>query len=131
VVQVAKRRTASAAKTDSSASAARDARYRAIWAAVAAIPRGSVLSYGRVAALAGLPRGARQVGRALKAAPAARALPWFRVVGAGGRIAFPPGSRNFREQRRRLLAEGLVVVNGRVRLPPARNLDALLWGSGH
>jgi len=111
------------------ATAARDARYAAIWAAVAAIPRGTVLSYGRVAALAGCPRAPRLVGRALKAAPDARALPWHRVTGAGGRIAFPPGSRNHREQRRRLLAEGLSVVKGRVVLPRAADLDALLWGS--
>jgi alkylated DNA nucleotide flippase Atl1 len=52
------------------------------------------------------------------------------VVGAGGRIAFAPGSRHFREQRRRLLAEGLEVVRGRVLLAQADDLDALLWGRG-
>ena len=128
---MARRRVASVASNATSASAAHDARYRAIWAVVAAIPRGAVSTYGRVAAQAGYPRAARLVGRALKAAPGARALPWFRVVAAGGRIAFAPGSRNFHEQRRRLLSEGLVVVKGRVRLPPANDLDALLWGSGH
>jgi methylated-DNA-protein-cysteine methyltransferase-like protein len=100
-----------------------------IWRAVAAIPRGSVATYGGIAARAGLPRAARLVGRALSTAPAALALPWHRVLGAGGRIVFPVGSRHFREQRRRLEAEGIGVHRGRVKLPPAGDLDALLWGS--
>ena len=40
-----------------------------IWAVVAAIPRGTVATYGQVAALAGLPRGARLVGRAMSQLP--------------------------------------------------------------
>jgi methylated-DNA-protein-cysteine methyltransferase-like protein len=41
-------------------------------------------------------------------------LPWHRVVGAGGRIAFPKTSRHHREQSRRLRAEGVAVLKGRV-----------------
>jgi methylated-DNA-protein-cysteine methyltransferase-like protein len=63
-----------------------------IWQVVAAIPRGRVCTYGTVAALAGLGRGARQVGPALGRAPDRAGLPWHRVVAAGGRIALPPGS---------------------------------------
>jgi methylated-DNA-protein-cysteine methyltransferase-like protein len=101
-----------------------------VWAAVAAIPRGTVRTYGEVAAAAGLPRRARFVGFALKAAPPARALPWHRVVAAGGRIAFPPGSAARREQARRLAAEGVPVERGRVARPAdAASLDALLWGA--
>lgn len=106
-----------------------EARIAAIWAAVAAIPRGEIATYGGIAAAAGYPRAARLVGRALKLAPASRRLPWHRVVGAGGRIAFPVGSRLFREQRRRLLAEGLLVVKSRVQPRRVKDLDALLWGS--
>jgi methylated-DNA-protein-cysteine methyltransferase related protein len=104
------------------------AEVEAIWRQVAALPRGAVSTYGAIAARAGLPRRARLVGHALKVAPRALELPWHRVVGAGGRIAFPPGSAHFREQRRRLRAEGVEVVRGRVRLPRAPDLDALLWG---
>lgn len=102
-----------------------------IWRAVEAIPRGTVSTYGAVAAAAGLPRRARFVSFALKAAPAKLALPWHRVVAAGGRIAFPAGSAPFREQSRRLKREGVNVVRGRAPLPAppdARALDALLWG---
>jgi len=105
------------------------ARLEAIWRVVARLPEGSVSTYGGVAASAGLPRAARLVGRALREAPRSLGLPWHRVLGAGGRIVFPAGSRNFREQRRRLVAEGLTVVRGRVKLARARDLDALLWGS--
>ena len=53
-------------------------------------------------------------GRALRESPTEMKLPWHRVVGAGGKIVFPPTSLNHREQARRLRAEGLVVKAGRV-----------------
>lgn len=87
---------------------------QALWDAVAAIPRGQAATYGTVARAAGLPGRARLAGFALKTAPADMHLPWHRVVGAGGRIAFPPASRQHREQQCRLRAEGVVVRNGRV-----------------
>ena len=102
----------------------------AIWRVVAALRHGTVATYGAVAAQAGLPRRARLVGAALQMAPRSLDLPWHRVVAAGGRIAFKQGSAAYREQRRRLVAEGIVVVRGRVRLPRAADLDALLWGGG-
>jgi methylated-DNA-protein-cysteine methyltransferase-like protein len=74
-----------------------------------------------------MPGRARLVGHALKAAPAGLELPWHRVLGAGGRIAFPKGSRLYAEQARRLRAEGLEVVDGRVRNSGAPDLDMLLW----
>ena len=86
----------------------------AIWEAVGAIPRGRVSTYGAVARAAGLPGRARLVGFALRAAGDSLNLPWQRVVGAGGRIAFPPASSAFREQTRRLRAEGVSLANGRV-----------------
>lgn len=102
----------------------------AILATVAAIPRGCVASYGEIAARAGLPRRARLVGRVLREADVA-GLPWHRVLRSDGRIAFAPRTRPFREQVRRLAAEGVDVVRGRVALQRygwERNLDALLWG---
>jgi methylated-DNA-protein-cysteine methyltransferase-like protein len=87
---------------------------QAIWHVVCAIPRGRVATYGAVARAAGLPGRARQAGFALRVAPAALNLPWHRVVGAGGRIAFPSSSRAYREQARRLRAEGVGVHDGRV-----------------
>jgi methylated-DNA-protein-cysteine methyltransferase related protein len=104
-----------------------DAALRAIWGVVAALPRGVVDTYGGIARRAGLAGRARLVGHALRVAPDDLDLPWHRVVGAGGRIAFPAGSRSHREQCRRLRAEGLEVRGGRVR-SGASALDALLFG---
>lgn len=87
---------------------------QAIWEVVCRIPQGQVSTYGAVARAAGLPGRARQAGFALRVAPDAMHLPWHRVVGAGGRIVFPKSSRHFREQARRLRAEGIVVRQGRV-----------------
>jgi len=67
------------------------------------------------------------VGHALKVAPRHLALPWHRVLAAGGRIAFPKGSREYAEQARRLRAEGVAVVRGRVSSRAAPDLDELLW----
>jgi methylated-DNA-protein-cysteine methyltransferase-like protein len=100
-----------------------------ILAAVRAIPAGRVASYGEVARRAGLPRRARLVARVLSNNEDPD-LPWHRVLRADGRIAFPPGSRGFREQGRRLRAEGVKVEKGKVKLAAPDNLDALLWGPG-
>jgi methylated-DNA-protein-cysteine methyltransferase related protein len=90
-----------------------DAALQAIWDVVSAIPRGQVSTYGAVARAAGLPGRPRQAGRALRLAPDDMHLPWHRVLGAGGRIVFPKGSRAYREQARRLRAEGVPVRDGR------------------
>jgi methylated-DNA-protein-cysteine methyltransferase-like protein len=93
---------------------------QAIWDVVAQIPRGTASTYGDVARAAGLPGRARQVGYALRHTPREMHLPWHRVVGAGGRIVFPPGSSAFREQARRLRSEGVKIEKGRVALAALR-----------
>lgn len=99
-----------------------------ILAAVRAIPRGQVAGYGDVARRAGLPGRARLAARVLSQNADPR-LPWHRVLRSDGRIAFPTDSEGFREQARRLKAEGVQVVGGRVRMPKrADDLDAALWG---
>jgi methylated-DNA-protein-cysteine methyltransferase-like protein len=74
---------------------------------VAAIPPGRVLSYGDVAALAGV-RSARLVGRIM--AMDSADLPWHRVLRANGTVA----PHLAREQLARLRAEGVLAVDGRV-----------------
>ncbi|NER82088.1 MAG: cysteine methyltransferase [Leptolyngbya sp. SIO1D8] len=103
-------------------------RERRVIDAVRGIPAGSVASYGQVADLAGIPRGARQVGYVLRTTAAD--LPWHRVLTASGRIAFPEGSRQFREQARRLRAEDVIVAKGRVDMKRYRwhaDIDELIW----
>jgi methylated-DNA-protein-cysteine methyltransferase-like protein len=110
---------------------AADIRAAAIRQAVRAIKRGTFASYGEVARRAGLPGRARLVGQVLRDSGDDARLPWHRVTGAGGRIAFPPGSASAREQLRRLAREGVECRGNRVvmkRTPAtSRSLDALLW----
>jgi methylated-DNA-protein-cysteine methyltransferase-like protein len=63
----------------------------------------------------GVPRGARAVGWALRALDPRRErhVPWHRVLGLGGRISLREGPGGL-EQRRRLRAEGVRFVRGRV-----------------
>lgn len=99
-----------------------------ILAAIRDVPHGQVAGYGQIARRAGLPGRARLVARVLSRGDA-DGLPWHRVLRSDGRIAFPEGSRGFREQQRRLRAEGVRVQNGRVRMPAAADtLDEALWG---
>lgn len=69
---------------------------------------GDVVTYGDVAAEAGYPGAARAVGRIL--ATSDGDLPWWRVVTTTGRLV--PGHEV--EHARRLRAEGVDVVDGRV-----------------
>lgn len=108
----------------------RIARMQRIWDTVSEIPQGKVASYGQVAAVAGIPRGARQVGYALRHLPAQHAVPWHRVIQASGRIAFEQGTAAHREQSERLLLEDVAVVAGRIDMQTygwQPDLDELLW----
>jgi len=91
-------------------------KYDLIYAVIARIPRGSVTTYGRIAAAAGLPRNARLVGRALRAAPDGADLPWHRVLNAHGAISPRDEASDERDQRRLLEAEGVTFRRGRVML---------------
>lgn len=72
------------------------------------IPYGRVCSYGGVAALAGVPLGARTVARLLHSCSKADKLPWWRVIRSDGHIALPRGG-GFEEQAGRLANEGIHV----------------------
>lgn len=90
--------------------------YTRIYAVVRRIPAGRVATYGQVAALAGLPGHARQVGYALHAL-VDDDVPWQRVINSRGEISqrSDPGPEPL--QRLILEDEGVVFnVNGRVDL---------------
>lgn len=91
-----------------------DARRQALYLTMAQIPAGHVVSYGQLAAYAGLGRAARWVGRTLSQLPEGSSLPWHRVVAANGRLSLPAGTTSGDEQRARLRAEGLYLTNDRV-----------------
>ncbi|MBF2052379.1 MAG: MGMT family protein [Candidatus Sericytochromatia bacterium] len=54
---------------------------------VSQIPAGQVATYGQIAALAGSPRAARQVGGVLSALPPDTAVPWQRVINRQGSLS--------------------------------------------
>ena len=102
--------------------------HESVWAVVDEIPRGRVITYGRLARLAGPPAGmdgrtfdafaARWAGGALANCP--EGLPWWRVINAQGRIS---PRENAARQRELLEGEGVVFdASGRV------DLDVFLWG---
>ena len=93
-----------------------DSPTKRIYEAVKKIPKGHVATYGRIAEMAGEPKMARAVGNALHKNPDPENIPCFRVVNSKGELsgAFAFGGEN--EQARRLMADGVEVVNGKVDL---------------
>jgi methylated-DNA-protein-cysteine methyltransferase-like protein len=102
---------------------------QAIWKTVSSIKRGRVMSYGQVARIAGYPRHARMVSKALSRS--ADSLPWYRVVKSDRTLAFAVGSEAYNQQKELLEKEGIRFVAGKV-VPvdadEAVDLDELLWG---
>ena len=90
-------------------------------AAIQAIPRGRVATYGLIALQAGNHRAARQVVWVLHSSSGRDRLPWHRVINSRGCIALPEGA-GFEQQRERLLREG-VEVDARGRI----DLERFLW----
>jgi len=84
---------------------------RRICDVLASIPQGKASTYGRVAALAGLPNGARQVVRVLHSSAGALGLPWHRVLRKDGSIALPLGG-GYELQKALLESEGIEVGRG-------------------
>ena len=86
-----------------------------VYDVVKGIPRGSVMSYGRVAALAGNPHAARGVGFCLHHNPEPGVIPCHRVVFADGRLASAFAFGGEGVQRALLEEEGVEFLpDGRV-----------------
>jgi methylated-DNA-protein-cysteine methyltransferase related protein len=90
-----------------------------VYAVVAQIPLGRVMTYGQIAALCGSPRAARVVGGVAHWGDPN--LPWQRVVKRDGRLAegFPGGVQGHKEA---LEAENVSVSND-LRV----DVEELLW----
>ena len=75
---------------------------------VKAVPAGKVATYGQIAALAGSPQAARQVGGVLNGLKESEDVPWQRVINAaGGLSTYKIGYGEL--QRALLSAEGVQV----------------------
>ena len=81
-----------------------------VYEIVKKIPRGKVVTYGQIALMLGKPRGAREVGWAMKNCP--EKLPWQRVVMADGSVT----GGTYYEMRKALLEEENITFlpDGRV-----------------
>ncbi|MEE8600003.1 MGMT family protein [Euzebya tangerina] len=82
---------------------------RSVYAAIRTVPPGTCASYGEIAQEAGRPGAARGVGSILAQSGGAD-LPWWRIIRADGSL--PKGA----DQEGRLRAEGVTIINGRVRM---------------
>jgi methylated-DNA-protein-cysteine methyltransferase-like protein len=82
-----------------------------VLALVAEVPRGRVTTYGAVAEA--LDIGPRQVAYVLASESRAGDVPWYRVVGAGGRLTIPDDQHRA-EQARRLAREGVKLIDRKV-----------------
>ncbi|MGB0833929.1 MAG: MGMT family protein [Psychrobium sp.] len=103
--------------------------YQKILSVVSLIPPSYVASYGQVADLAGLPRGARMVSKALKA-NRDNSVPWHRVVNSQGKISIPAGEPSHRLQLSLLREEGVELKGSKVNLAKHQwqpSLDTLLF----
>lgn len=103
--------------------------YVRILAVVKLIPPGKVASYGQIADLAGLPKRARLVSKALQQTNGAK-IPWHRVLNSQGRISIPAGDPAHQLQLSLLRGDGIEVNGVRVNLDKYRwqpSLDTLLF----
>jgi len=82
--------------------------FKSVYALVAKIPAGCVVSYSQIARALGKPRGARLVGSAMRNAPGGHRLPCHRVVNQKGEMSpiHVFGDRSL--QRDMLEGEGVV-----------------------
>jgi methylated-DNA-protein-cysteine methyltransferase-like protein len=85
------------------------------------IPKGKVLTYGRIAKLAGNPRAARQVSWILHSSSKKYKLPWYRVISSNGVISIK--SIDGKRFQKRLLQEEGVRISDRFKV----DLDQYLW----
>ena len=90
-----------------------------VYALLATVPSGKVVSYGEIARALGMTHGARVVGWAMRSCP--EGLPWHRVVNARGEISQRGIGEGEEMQRALLEDEGVALrLDGRV--------DMLVYG---
>jgi len=94
---------------------------QAVIKVILSIPYGKVSTYGRVAAMAGNARAARQVARVLHTCSQGEELPWHRVVNREGRISLKK-YHGYEEQKALLEKEGVLFS-----VEECIDLEEYLW----
>jgi len=100
-----------------------DEAVEAICAVIRRIPFGWVATYGQVAAMAGLPRRARLVGRVLQRLDPVIKIPWHRVVNAKGEVSYSLSRNGGDTLQRRLLEKEGITFDDKNRL----DLERCRW----
>jgi methylated-DNA-protein-cysteine methyltransferase-like protein len=100
-----------------------DEAVEAICAVIRRIPFGWVATYGQVAAMAGMPRRARLVGRILQRLDPTTKIPWHRVVNAKGEVSYSLSRNGGDALQQRLLEKEGIRFDHRNRL----NLERCRW----
>lgn len=83
---------------------------------ISQIPAGKVATYGQIADLCEMPRGARRVGYVLRSTADDQTIPWHRVVNSKGQSSFPAHSDKYEEQILRLEGEGIIFYGKNIDL---------------
>lgn len=96
--------------------------WNSVYRVVRRIPVGRVATYGQVAAMAGSPGAARQVGWALHALSEDNDVPWQRVINARGEIS-SRGHGEVADLQRALLESEGIQFNSKGRV----DLDRYSW----
>lgn len=76
---------------------------------VKSVPEGKLVSYGQVALMAGVPRGARQVGWILNKLESGTDVPWWMVINNEGRISIKGAWVNAENQKVMIEREDIKV----------------------
>ncbi len=87
-----------------------------VFAYLLTVPRGKVVTYAQIGAHLGNPKLARVVGNILHRNPDEQVFPCYKVVNAKGRLAPSFAFGGIGEQKKRLEAEGIEVVDDTVDL---------------
>ena len=96
--------------------------YEKVYDIVKQIPKGKVLTYGKIAILAGNPKASRAVGYALHRNPDPRTIPCHRVVNKQGKLADSFAFGGCNEHKQRLINEGVIFTDENL-----VDLDKHLW----
>lgn len=85
-----------------------------VWELATSIPPGRVTTYGVIAkAAGGGSMAARSISSILSKAPNQKAIPWHRIVYAGGRVWLTP---EYEEKRRALYKKEKITLDSRDRI---------------
>lgn len=78
-----------------------------VYATLRKVPKGKVVTYGQLAALAGNPRAARAVGMAMRTNPDIPVTPCHRVVASDGSLTGYSAGQGVSTKRKMLVDEGV------------------------